>query len=611
MMKKEIKNFSEKLGYNLFMGWKKLAKTFIIFILISSWLFTGWPVIWQNPRIPPEVKEAKALSLEYVGGTSCTGTSATYSCSLTSLTGGSGSSPQEGDLVIVVTGWASTADGDPGVNTTGYTEVADLYGNDTRDANLSVNWKIMGSTPDTSVTVRGFNNAANGGATVIHVWRNANSTTPMDVTPTTATGKNGAYPDSPSITASTSGAYVLTVGLGTGDTTPQTFTAPTGYGNAISVAGAGSTMSAIAVIASKAWTSGAEDPGAWGGGESTTSDSWAAASLAIKPKILPADLSWVTGDVNFKIYQSSSLTWGAGTLVCSGTLTDDNTQTITCSGGSIQPNTQYRVDVLLKNVGETSAGMQGTSEYVDHKFVKGGWAGSNPTLGSCDFYDAGGDDYFYSCSVTWNATNDVRITQSSTVHGSSVTISGGGTEGFMYLITTDSDVPSSNSNSYMDASIDSVTEDSSKITISASTPSISITISDGTVEYGIVPKNTAKTTLSSDMPPSGDMQTVNYDTNVTVNINIKGNNASGGGCTWTLASSNGSDQYVHQFCNATDSSCSSPPTNYTSLTTNYQTLKSGVSGQGSVNFHLRLITPTESSCYGQQSVNVDVQAAQP
>ena len=142
-------------------------------------------------------------------------------------------------------------------------------------------------------------------------------------------------------------------------------------------------------------------------------------------------------------------------------------------------------------------------------------------------------------------------------------------------------------------------------------PSISITISDGTVEYGIVPKNTAKTTLSSDMPPSGDMQTVNYDTNVTVNINIKGNNASGGGCTWTLASSNGADQYVHQFCNATDNNCSSPPTNYTALTTNYQTLKSGVSGQGSVNFHLRLITPTESSCYGQQSVNVDVQAVQP
>ena len=141
--------------------------------------------------------------------------------------------------------------------------------------------------------------------------------------------------------------------------------------------------------------------------------------------------------------------------------------------------------------------------------------------------------------------------------------------------------------------------------------SISITISDGTVEYGIVPKNTAKTTLSSDMPPSGDMQTVSYDTNVTVNINIKGNNASGGGCTWTLASSTGTDQYVHQFCNATDNSCSSPPTNYTALTTSYQTLKSGVSGQGSVDFHLRLTTPTESSCYGEQSVNVDVQAVQP
>ncbi len=140
--------------------------------------------------------------------------------------------------------------------------------------------------------------------------------------------------------------------------------------------------------------------------------------------------------------------------------------------------------------------------------------------------------------------------------------------------------------------------------------SISISVSDGEVLYGIVPKNTAKTTLASDMPPSGDMQTVSYDTSVTVNINIKGYDASGGGCTWILASSSDDDQYVHQFCNATDNNCSSPPTNYTNLTTSYQTLKSGVSGQGTVDFHLRIVMPTNSSCYGQQSVNVTLQAAQ-
>ena len=41
---------------------------------------------------------------------------ATYSVSLTSLTGGVSSSAAAGDLVIVVTGWSSAANGDPGVN---------------------------------------------------------------------------------------------------------------------------------------------------------------------------------------------------------------------------------------------------------------------------------------------------------------------------------------------------------------------------------------------------------------------------------------------------------------------------------------------------------------
>lgn len=232
-----------------------------------------------------KVYEAHAAAPQYVGGTTCTGTGSTYSCSLTALTGGIGSSAAADDLVIVVTGWASTANGDPGVTTTGYTEInaVDYYSNDTRDANASFNYKKMGATPDTSVTVRGFNNAGNGGATAVHVWRGVDPTTPLDVTTTAATGGNAARPNSPSITPVTADAIVLTAGLGTGDTSPLAFTAPTGYSNGMSAQGAGTSMSAIAVIASKAWVSGAEDPAAWGGGETTTSDSWAAASIVLRP----------------------------------------------------------------------------------------------------------------------------------------------------------------------------------------------------------------------------------------------------------------------------------------------------------------------------------------
>lgn len=237
-----------------------------------------------------------AATLQYVGSSSCAGTGATYSCSLTTLTGGIAGVAATGDLVIVVTGWSSAADGNPGVTTpTGYTEVYDLWANDARDANLSVNWKIMGATPDTSVTVSGFNNAANGGATVVHVWRGANQTTPMDVTPPAGvvTPGNQAHPDSPAITPVTSGAVVLTVGGGTGDAGPLAHTAPTGYGDTRSATGVGSTMSFIVDIASKAWSgSGAEDPAVWTGGDvDTNSDSMAAGTLAIRPANDPPILS--------------------------------------------------------------------------------------------------------------------------------------------------------------------------------------------------------------------------------------------------------------------------------------------------------------------------------
>ncbi|MGB9743192.1 MAG: hypothetical protein ACPLW9_00520 [Minisyncoccales bacterium] len=142
----------------------------------------------------------------------------------------------------------------------------------------------------------------------------------------------------------------------------------------------------------------------------------------------------------------------------------------------------------------------------------------------------------------------------------------------------------------------------------ASAAIVSVSVSDGTVSYGIMPANTSKSTLPGEL---NDMQTATNDGNVTENFNIKGQNASGGGCTWTLASTNGSDQYVHQFCNDTDYDCSSPPTNYTALTTSYQSLDTGIPVNGTVQIQLRLTTPNPSSCFGQQSVDVTIQAVQP
>ena len=231
---------------------------------------------------------AKA-ALTFVGTAEGSGTSAAFNVSLTSLTGGSDSAAAAGDLVIVAEGWGGTANGNPGVGTAGYAEVADLHGNDTRDANFSVSWKIMSSTPDTTVSCNGSGTAGNGTACVVHVWRGADQTTTIDVTTTSTTGTNAATINSPSITPSTSGAYVLSLGLGTaaasaGDTS---ITAPTGYGNQADINGNGTSVSCEVGIASKAWTSGAEDPAAWTNITTSTSYSWGAATVAIRPAFAP------------------------------------------------------------------------------------------------------------------------------------------------------------------------------------------------------------------------------------------------------------------------------------------------------------------------------------
>ncbi len=54
-IKKFLKNKLSTFFYLIF--------KFFIFILIFAWVFSGWPPIWKNPRIPPEIKEAQAQNL--------------------------------------------------------------------------------------------------------------------------------------------------------------------------------------------------------------------------------------------------------------------------------------------------------------------------------------------------------------------------------------------------------------------------------------------------------------------------------------------------------------------------------------------------------------------
>ncbi|MBT8331843.1 MAG: hypothetical protein KJP06_05890, partial [Deltaproteobacteria bacterium] len=323
-------------------------------------------------------------------------------------------------------------------------------------------YKIAGVSEPSTVTVSNYGTSTNLG---IHIYEYSGISTSSPLDQTNSANGNSATASTGSITT-TYADELLIAGLVSNDREASFSSWANSFferndfhissgkpGDKSGFGGADRIVSSTGTYSTSATVSGS---GAWRG-----------QIVSFKEAQTVPDLSWSTGSADFKIYQSGSLSWGTGTLVCSGTLSDDNGSSISCSSGAIANSTQYRVQVVLDNAGTADATMA-SGDYVDHVAVKGGWAGTSPTLGSCAFNDLDSDNTAATCSAAWNATNDVRLTNT----GTAVKIAYAATsnaEGFSYLITTGSDVPATNATSYMNTSIDSVTEDSSKITISGPT----------------------------------------------------------------------------------------------------------------------------------------------
>lgn len=140
------------------------------------------------------------------------------------------------------------------------------------------------------------------------------------------------------------------------------------------------------------------------------------------------------------------------------------------------------------------------------------------------------------------------------------------------------------------------------VTATVMVQQVSLSITDGTVAYGTLATSGTKGTHSGDLD---DSQSAQNTGNVNVDFDIKGTNVSGG-CTWTLAATQDSEEYFHQFCTGT---CTSPPDSYTALTTNFATLDTGVAPTSSTTFDLYLGVPSSTTCSEQVNVNVTVQAS--
>lgn len=232
------------------------------------------------------------MAITYVGGQTAGRSNPTAALEVTfNLTNGSDSTPSAGDLVIVtcVTG---SAGGNPAMAVTtpnDYTALGQLNQSAvTADTSMDVSYKIMGATPDTTVTIPGTGNNAFGEAYAIQVFRGVDSGTPLDVASVSAGGTGTGRPDPASITPSTVGAWPVICGGGAAGT-GATYTAPANYTtDFVTASGADTTDAMVGCGYRSDWAGGPENPAAYTGGTTGANDSWTAYTLALRPAVFVA-----------------------------------------------------------------------------------------------------------------------------------------------------------------------------------------------------------------------------------------------------------------------------------------------------------------------------------
>lgn len=212
------------------------------------------------------------MTIQFVGAVTA---GASGALSLTSLTGGIGSAPIADDLVIVAIGTGDSSDQNISISTpAGYTEIVDIYKDSIfgTDANLGVYWKVMGGSPDTSVTIPSLTAVR----AAVYVLRGVDTTTPLDATTTTDTGPSGSA-SPPDITTVTANAMVVIISA---LTSSSTITVPSGFSN-LATAVNGTTGKTL--ISSKIQaTAGLVNPPNYSiSGGSTSAN--ASATLALRP----------------------------------------------------------------------------------------------------------------------------------------------------------------------------------------------------------------------------------------------------------------------------------------------------------------------------------------
>jgi len=214
----------------------------------------------------------------YAGGLTgnTTGTSHTYTFG--TMTGGTKSSPEAGDCVVICLSQNTPVGGAPWFTavSSGWTKIGEQVQSDSNTTLMACYIKIMGGTPDTDFQ---FTTSASTNVRIaIQVFEGVDQTTPQDATATSAKQANTGVCDPAAITTVTNGAFVV-VAAAAGMTNGVSMTAPSGY-TGLSTSAAQINQAAMAH--KEVATAGSENPGTFGG-EANTQNSACSYTLALRP----------------------------------------------------------------------------------------------------------------------------------------------------------------------------------------------------------------------------------------------------------------------------------------------------------------------------------------
>lgn len=580
---------------------KKAFKMLGTFILISLWLLSGWPVIWQNPRIPPEIQKAEAA-------TTFINVAHFDDSAVKTGTVNKPANTADDDIMFAVimrnNNIALT------VTPTGWSKIAEHQYSTTYHQYLF--YKVAASEGSSYTWTWGANGRI---AITIATYRGGfNTADPIDVVSNTEYITSSSAVRSANMSVAAANSVLLNFATFY-STTVRTFTKPSvPTTDWVENYDGGQTTSDFSrEISSMVWT---------GSGATGNIDAIASVTgievkhgFAVALKRIPTVTTQEVSSVE------ATTSTGNGN--------------ITATGGENADKRGFVYDTSTKNLpGNVAPAASGyvssaedTGSFSTGAFTKGLTSLNTGTTYYTRAYAHNSAGYSYGNEVSFLTKPGAPTIEAFTnIQSTTLTVnwtapaggassykvercSGSGCSDFSQITSGETNLYYNDSGlseitlyryrvRATNATGDGAYSGIGEVTTNVS-PIYSVTISpEGTIEYGIVPKGESKSTIQL-----GETRTATNNGNTTANFNIKTSKAVNG-TEWSVGSGAGENIFVHEFSTNGGGAWTKFENDI-----DYKTLATGVEVDGTIDFDLRITVPTDSDTQ-QKTITITVQATE-